>query len=565
MSKRSSDDYERGQYDPTKMSKDDWKKLKKEAMFGYTNEDNPFGDPDLDQPFQWTKKNGSKYENPESKQELMLKRLEKAEEIRKAKERRLQNEIEKRDRELLHEEQKRLEEQDKMTDLIKQDEDFNKTQTLTRCRVRIQNSREKPIDFIMKNVLLLPEINKPLNDFDNSVLSNTLPPESRDASQIIDTLSVAEKSELVADIQIFEELPVLESIKGYLENIHDYIDMCLNKNDDDTIQENVQEDIDSLFEGKNYEELKELQETIKGQLEEGEGMDTAYWSSVYVRLNRYMCVSLLKQKNMEYINQRHNCWKDAPIQQNTIQKESHTSVPSIQKPVFPVITLDMAQDDLYSPPPLTENSTTMTYIHIKEKEDLEKRKEYRKKVMAEEIDNIITNILITSKNYMQLDTYGDYDEETLYKSEASKGMDENEAQMKDEYMLPRTLYAWEDKYKPRKPKYFNRVKTGYDWNKYNQKHYDPDNPPPKSIQGYRFNIFYPDLINKNKAPQFYLEPANEEGFCVIRFHAGPPYEDIAFKIKNREWEKGRNRGFKCIFEKGIMHLHFDYKRFTYRR
>jgi hypothetical protein len=48
----------------------------------------------------------------------------------------------------------------------------------------------------------------------------------------------------------------------------------------------------------------------------------------------------------------------------------------------------------------------------------------------------------------------------------------------------------------RKPKYFNRVIMGIDWNKYNQTHYDEDNPPPKVVFGYRFNIFYPDLIDK---------------------------------------------------------------------
>jgi hypothetical protein len=56
-------------------------------------------------------------------------------------------------------------------------------------------------------------------------------------------------------------------------------------------------------------------------------------------------------------------------------------------------------------------------------------------------------------------------------------------------------------------RYFNRVKTGYDWNKYNQTHYDHDNPPPKSVQGYKFNIFYPDLIDRSKTPGYVLEPA----------------------------------------------------------
>ena len=44
------------------------------------------------------------------------------------------------------------------------------------------------------------------------------------------------------------------------------------------------------------------------------------------------------------------------------------------------------------------------------------------------------------------------------------------------------VYWWHDKYRPRKPKYFNRVHTGYEWNKYNQTHYDHDNPPPKVVQ-----------------------------------------------------------------------------------
>jgi hypothetical protein len=44
------------------------------------------------------------------------------------------------------------------------------------------------------------------------------------------------------------------------------------------------------------------------------------------------------------------------------------------------------------------------------------------------------------------------------------------------------VYWWHEKYRPRRPKYFNRVHTGYEWNKYNQTHYDGDNPPPKTVQ-----------------------------------------------------------------------------------
>jgi hypothetical protein len=29
-----------------------------------------------------------------------------------------------------------------------------------------------------------------------------------------------------------------------------------------------------------------------------------------------------------------------------------------------------------------------------------------------------------------------------------------------------------------------------------------DNPPPKIVQGYKFNIFYPDMIDKNTTPKY---------------------------------------------------------------
>ncbi|BDA46670.1 probable cactin [Coccomyxa sp. Obi] len=147
--------------------------------------------------------------------------------------------------------------------------------------------------------------------------------------------------------------------------------------------------------------------------------------------------------------------------------------------------------------------------------------------------------------------------------------DAGDAPFRGEVQLDSKVYWWNEKYRPRKPKYFNRVHTGYEWNKYNQTHYDHDNPPPKVVQGYKFNIFYPDLINKDEAPTYSLEKdpdADEHGStCLLIFHAGPPYEDTAFKILNKEWEYSHKKGFKSTFERGILHLYFNFKRNRYRR
>ena len=72
-------------------------------------------------------------------------------------------------------------------------------------------------------------------------------------------------------------------------------------------------------------------------------------------------------------------------------------------------------------------------------------------------------------------------------------------------------------------RYFNRVHTGYEWNKYNQTHYDHDNPPPKMVQGYKFNVFYPDLIDRRKTPTYSLSPdPGSSDTCILRFHGAPP-------------------------------------------
>lgn len=152
----------------------------------------------------------------------------------------------------------------------------------------------------------------------------------------------------------------------------------------------------------------------------------------------------------------------------------------------------------------------------------------------------------------------------LYDREVARGVNEDEEIFaSEEDVTTAGKQQWANKHRPRKPRYFNRVQMGYEWNKYNQTHYDHDNPPPKVVQGYKFNIFYPDLIDKTKAPTYRIErengrkrgqsfaPAGEDDTCLIRFVAGPPYEDVAFRIVDKEWDYSakRERGFKSSFDK----------------
>jgi len=159
-----------------------------------------------------------------------------------------------------------------------------------------------------------------------------------------------------------------------------------------------------------------------------------------------------------------------------------------------------------------------------------------------------------------------------YEREVARGVGQDEDIFaSEEQVSSNSQPQWANKHRPRKPRYFNRVQMGYEWNKYNQTHYDHDNPPPKVVQGYKFNVFYPDLIDRSKAPTYKIErengrkrgqsfaPAGEEDTCLIRFIAGPPYEDVAFRIVDKEWDYSakRERGFRSSFDKvchTIYHL-----------
>uniref|UniRef100_A0A146KWR8 Uncharacterized protein C19orf29 n=1 Tax=Lygus hesperus TaxID=30085 RepID=A0A146KWR8_LYGHE len=156
----------------------------------------------------------------------------------------------------------------------------------------------------------------------------------------------------------------------------------------------------------------------------------------------------------------------------------------------------------------------------------------------------------------------------MYNAAIAEGSDDDNCEVfKDEVALPTIKCQWQHKYQPRKPAYLNKVKTGYDWNRYNQSHYDKENPPPKVVQGYQFNIFYNDLIDPNCTPKYWLEasPDNNPNFCIIRFSAGPPYQDIAFKIVQKKWQTSPQRGFRCNFVRGVFSLWFNFNRIWYRR
>ena len=129
--------------------------------------------------------------------------------------------------------------------------------------------------------------------------------------------------------------------------------------------------------------------------------------------------------------------------------------------------------------------------------------------------------------------------------------------------IPKPSLPWSSLHLPRMPRYFNRARTSYEWNKYNQTHYDADNPPPKTLAGLSLQhllsptwlipIDYPPMLLR----RIQMGMARQSSFGS---EPVPPYMDLVFRIPGTEWESAAKHGFKCTFDRRALRLHFWFKK-----
>jgi hypothetical protein len=121
-----------------------------------------------------------------------------------------------------------------------------------------------------------------------------------------------------------------------------------------------------------------------------------------------------------------------------------------------------------------------------------------------------------------------------------------------------------------KPRFSNRILVGFDWNRYNRTHYNAENAPPNAIQGYKFNIYYPNLKDPEKMPSYKIIYSESErtpsDTCILVFKSPLPYHDVAFRIVNAPWDQSPHQSaqYRSKFENGVLQLHFRFKKSYYR-
>lgn len=557
------------------------KKLKSPAVSGYSNDSNPFGDSNLTEKFVWRKKierdvsQGIAVDISVSSEKR--RQRERMAEIEKVKKRREERAIEKAQHEeemvILARERAKAEFQD----WEKKEEEFHFDQSKFRSQIRLREGRVKPIDILAKNLDCA-------DDFDIEI---------NEPYMVFKGLTVREMEELRDDIKMYldmdrstetrikfwEALMVVCNWELAEARKKDALDRARVRGEkppaeilaeERGLHSSIESDVKGLLEGKSFADLENMQENIESQMRSGTAKVVEYWEAVLKRLQIYKAKACLKEIHASLLR-NYLQHLEQPVESELaleaieeIKPNDENDVHVTEEPqqFYTEGGKDESENELegelgsFSPELFHGDEDEEIIDPEEDKADLDKK---RKVVLMEQqkrIQEVLQPKLATP------------DDLELKAIKAMGAMEDGDAVfgVGAEISLDSQVYWWHDKYRPRKPKYFNRVHTGYEWNKYNQTHYDHDNPPPKIVQGYKFNIFYPDLVDKSKAPVYTIEKdgiSNET--CIIRFHAGPPYEDIAFRIVNKEWEYSHKKGFKCTFERGILHVYFNFKRYRYRR
>jgi hypothetical protein len=494
---------------------------------------------------------------------------------------------------------------------VLQEDSFVLKQAKKKADIRVREGRAKPIDWLAVTLRVIDPDRDLLDDDDEESHVDVVDPEG-----VFEGLNDEQLGELESDIVSYLTLEKAKNNKDYWRTMqiicNDRRQKLKPLGQEGRAVNSVSADIDNILRPKSYEQLEALEVQIRSKLRSDQDIDVDYWEQMLRNLLIWKAKAKLKKVYQSVLESRLDALRkqqkeDAEavrmklqslligsmrvvedVEDGAIRSTSPTQISRLQ----PYLQYSQVLD----PEPLLKLKAEDKPLEvITESAFLQKVSSERTKVLKlgyiplrqramekapintiDQAGSIPLSTVPPGTQRFSAIVNEEFSQATkaLYEREVARGVSENEEIFTaEESVISVSKPQWADKYRPRKPKYFNRVQMGYEWNKYNQTHYDHDNPPPKVVQGYKFNIFYPDLIDKSKAPTFRIvrehgrkrgesfAPAGEEDTCLIRFIAGPPYEDIAFRIVDKEWDYSakRDRGFRSSFDKVCLCATCSYK------
>lgn len=516
-------------------------------------------------------------------------------------------------------------EERKVKKWVADEDDFVLKQMKHGAIIRIKEGRSKPIDWLAANLRLIegdPSVYDA--DADTSDLDFEIPV----PYAIVEGLNMTNLTTLEQDIQKYSDLDksprnaeFWSMMQVLCENRKESLKKEGNKDGDlktDDIVQPVSEDIDAVLSGKSFDELVDLEKQVKKMLSSDDpSIDQDFWQRLIKELTIRKAKAKLEQihdlvtaerlkrlrKHQHAEALRSRMQISQLIEKGTrkaAKQVEYTSAMDIIPKNMTVDQIEMAEGIQMQKMDITVFMRNFENTHNEVKRlgfvpmKTARPKDHARYVVGEFNEGkkaaaeaaaaaAANNFAFFSRSTTEADPDDPDSIEGNIEKPSMLQMDGND-QEEEEFngddtiipMVPNTKNNDNDS-NLQKPRFYNRVILGYEWNRYNQIHYNSNNPPPKIVQGYKFNIFYPELIDSKKAPTFSIirdkhkshkqlaTAAGQSDTCIINFHSGPPYQDLAFKIVDRQWDNSTYRGSRCKFEDGVLQVHFRFKRVYYRK
>ncbi|KAI9616243.1 hypothetical protein KEM48_005272 [Puccinia striiformis f. sp. tritici PST-130] len=528
----------------------------------YSAIDNPFHDANLSSQFDWSKKRERERKMglgaEEASRRDAERRAEAAEELERLARRRAEREKELELREAESNRMAQMAESAQMAEWIAKEDDFQLEQAQKRAEIRVREKRAKPIDLLALNLKWGHRDFEAEEDMKKNTLKGLINEDAEEEDDgagmevdldepytIFDNLTLEETQGLAEDIKMHIALEKSESKLEFWRCLQCVCDDALGQlvNERNLAQDalraaaTIRDQITRLLEGKTYDQLIALETNIKTKLAGNEPVDPEYWEGLLTQLKVWKAKAKLRVMHESYFVTDWNTCVVVNVMRPSRCKLNlliayYTNQPLVDRLIIPtMITMKWKRTTRRSWLKKYQKSMRVAWSHRWHNISQPRSKKLDLISAIEDWGQIInarqmvlsTRFVPKTKNGTDSKDQDILDRdalaEKLYAQEAEKGLGEEEEMFELEAEMGRQSYNWEDKYRPRKPRYFNKVHTGYEWNKYNQTHYNTDNPPPKVVQGYK-----------------------NEDVATLLFKAGPPYEDIAFTIVNKDWEHSHKRG-----------------------
>lgn len=484
----------------------------------YSAVDNPFNDANLTDRFVWGKKREKEKKAGLTAEEAAMRdaqrRAEAEEELERLNRRRADREAEMQLREEEAMRMARLQESAQMVAWHAKEDDFHLEQAMRRAAIRTREGRAKPIDLLALNLKWSQPRIPGQEDEDEEDEGIGLDVDLEEPYLIFDNLTLEETEELYEDIQMYISLEKSESNLDFwramivvcsaaLETLRSERTMgraaFIEQN---RANESVKNDITNLLRGKSLDELRQLQDSVRAKLSSGDPIDVEYWEGLLKELAVWMAKAKLKamhevvlRNRLEHLRLRQRD-EAAQVQKelaDTADEEAAASLaaaaaaanapadqeaePVVREEWFPA----MAPKSVSKVP--MEDQNLQLLDADEELKNLVRMPLMLRAISARliflSLHQFAARRLVAQARFVPKkrapagESEGPVDAaDALVKAEAAKELDEDEEIWNAQSEQVSQTYSWQDKYRPRKPRYFNKVITGFEWNKYNQTHYE---------------------------------------------------------------------------------------------